>query len=409
MKKVLALVLAVIMVCTMAMAVKVEGVKPYDEEVITFADDKTIMNLEPGAQIVFDVEDFYNSTLTRGVTAPYTDTAGKFVPEKNFVDIAFGAGADLVASKGWVKVADGSYKYVITLKDNANKLLDNTADLVIDKITASVYGSSNQNVWKYATTDGYKYVTSAEDSIVYGLLTFVKTSGATGTSKVALTSGNVWLSKFDVGYTPNVWKLNEKYANTTIVDLDSNTYAGKIVMQEGNTKDGKTMTKGILDLSASESGNPVAFGVYVNVKVGDSFFASNNPYSSFSGSKAETKLHRNIADNDATVKFIYDDYSITMPATIELDNAEGYKLYAVDTTTGNVTLIPTTTDAKGITTAKVTSVGYMVLVKGELTATATTTPGTTTNPGTGANDVVGVAAALAVVALVSGAAISLKK
>lgn len=30
MKKVLALVLAVIMVCTMAFAVKVEGVKPYD-------------------------------------------------------------------------------------------------------------------------------------------------------------------------------------------------------------------------------------------------------------------------------------------------------------------------------------------------------------------------------------------
>ena len=41
-------------------------------------------------------------------------------------------------------------------------------------------------------------------------------------------------------------------------------------------------------------------------------------------------------------------------------------------------------------------------------AAAPTTPGTT-NPGTGANDVVGVAAALAVVALVSGAAISLKK
>ena len=42
-------------------------------------------------------------------------------------------------------------------------------------------------------------------------------------------------------------------------------------------------------------------------------------------------------------------------------------------------------------------------------AAAPTTPGSTTNPGTGANDVVGVAAALAVVALVSGAAISLKK
>ena len=129
------------------------------------------MNLEPGAQIVFDVEDFYNSTLTGGVTAPYTDTAGKFVPEKNFVDIAFGAGADLVASKGWVKIADGSYKYVITLKDNANKLLDNTADLVIDKITASIYGNSNVNTWKYASDDGYRYVASAEESVVYMLLT----------------------------------------------------------------------------------------------------------------------------------------------------------------------------------------------------------------------------------------------
>ena len=47
--------------------------------------------------------------------------------------------------------------------------------------------------------------------------------------------------------------------------------------------------------------------------------------------------------------------------------------------------------------------GYSYLVK----AVGTTT--TTTNPDTGANDVIGVAAALAVVALVSGAAISLKK
>ena len=54
----------------------------------------------------------------------------------------------------------------------------------------------------------------------------------------------------------------------------------------------------------------------------------------------------------------------------------------------------------------------VVITKDTLTTTGTTgtnTNGTTTNPGTGANDVVGVAAALAVVALVSGAAISLKK
>ena len=48
---------------------------------------------------------------------------------------------------------------------------------------------------------------------------------------------------------------------------------------------------------------------------------------------------------------------------------------------------------------------YYLTAATDVTATTTTT----TNPDTGANDVIGVAAALAVVALVSGAAISLKK
>ena len=61
----------------------------------------------------------------------------------------------------------------------------------------------------------------------------------------------------------------------------------------------------------------------------------------------------------------------------------------------------TTTDARDIVKTNGAIPG--------VTASTPTTPGTTTNPGTGANDVVGVAAALAVVALVSGAAISLKK
>ena len=53
--------------------------------------------------------------------------------------------------------------------------------------------------------------------------------------------------------------------------------------------------------------------------------------------------------------------------------------------------------------------GVVILSDKALTTAATAGSGSTTNPGTGANDVVGVAAALAVVALVSGAAISLKK
>ena len=68
----------------------------------------------------------------------------------------------------------------------------------------------------------------------------------------------------------------------------------------------------------------------------------------------------------------------------------------------------------GYWTMTTTNARDMVKANGAIpgVGAAPTTPGTTgntTNPGTGANDVVGVAAALAVVALVSGAAISLKK
>ena len=60
-------------------------------------------------------------------------------------------------------------------------------------------------------------------------------------------------------------------------------------------------------------------------------------------------------------------------------------------------------------TAKEMPITVVTNAKMTTVAGTTTETGTTTNPGTGANDVVGVAAALAVVALVSGAAISLKK
>ena len=70
----------------------------------------------------------------------------------------------------------------------------------------------------------------------------------------------------------------------------------------------------------------------------------------------------------------------------------------------------------GVAFAKVPAYSAVFVYEGALknvtttvSGSTTTETGTTTNPGTGANDVVGVAAALAVVALVSGAAISLKK
>ena len=88
-----------------------------------------------------------------------------------------------------------------------------------------------------------------------------------------------------------------------------------------------------------------------------------------------------------------------------------YKVYAKGVDGKVLSVAATNND--GVLTFNVPAMTTVLVTTETLTTTGTvgttTTPGSTTNPGTGANDVVGVAAALAVVALVSGAAISLKK
>ena len=91
-----------------------------------------------------------------------------------------------------------------------------------------------------------------------------------------------------------------------------------------------------------------------------------------------------------------------------------YRVYAKGADGKVLSVVATTSD--GVMSFTVPAMSYVivtteVLAPSGTASTGTTTPATpgTTNPGTGANDVVGVAAALAVVALVSGAAISLKK
>ena len=93
---------------------------------------------------------------------------------------------------------------------------------------------------------------------------------------------------------------------------------------------------------------------------------------------------------------------------VVVNNAkEGSKLYMV--TSAGLVDLGAKFDDNGVLKATVKVTGPIIMSDKALTAATTTPAGTTTNPGTGANDVVGVAAALAVVALVSGAAISLKK
>ena len=85
-------------------------------------------------------------------------------------------------------------------------------------------------------------------------------------------------------------------------------------------------------------------------------------------------------------------------------------IYAKNFRTGALVKLAVTLD-DGVASFTVPAFSMVASFDGALAGATVETPAgtTTTNPGTGANDVVGVAAALAVVALVSGAAISLKK
>ena len=92
-----------------------------------------------------------------------------------------------------------------------------------------------------------------------------------------------------------------------------------------------------------------------------------------------------------------------------------YRVYAKGADGKVLSVVSTTSD--GVMSFTVPAMSYVIVTTEVLATSGTASTGTTTgstgtsttNPGTGANDVVGVAAALAVVALVSGAAISLKK
>ena len=111
MKKVLALVLAVIMVCTMAMAVDVSTVVP--DTGSTSSVENAFNVVHPGDSIYFTREELNLADSND----PYVDDDGNFVPAKNTVAITFEKGAELVASQGWVKatikgVTD--YYYLVT-------------------------------------------------------------------------------------------------------------------------------------------------------------------------------------------------------------------------------------------------------------------------------------------------------
>ena len=377
MKKVLALVLAVIMVCTMAMAIQVGG-KPGSTP--GAGDDLYLVN--PGTAIAITQTDLDNWHISY-----LTDEDGNLVPQikendkvikKSTVNVSFGTGAALVASQGWVNTEDG-WQYQILLKENDAMKLDGKVDLSFSQISYKNTGELKAQVLKFDDAD--KTAGTKDDKIL-----------------------------FDVGYA--------------VVE---------VALDEDDVIDFNTLTDLVPDYDVLQAGG-IARGVIVKVLKGDSETGSGHCIMPNTGSASWEGVIPVRAGETIFVSFAFDkDWTdkeedkfddvvgiegcnpTAKPASVKVGDytllgwSKTTNIYAKNYRTGALVKLAVTLD-DGVASFTVPAFSWVASFNGALAgATVETTTETTTNPGTGANDVVGVAAALAVVALVSGAAISLKK
>ena len=396
MKKVLALVLAVIMVCTMAMAVTVGGTT------IATPDDANInasyRPITPGQSIIFDREDLgLNTTFA-------ANKDGTFAPEKNKVEVTFAKGADLIASQGWVKTTDATdpYRYVITTKADDSAVLNDSADIIISKVAVTKYGIAGTTTYYLMDEDANGnniYAYTVNDSLTDKLSVVAKYENPAKydmnliTAKLSET-GCTFYMVFNYGRVSADFVIGTTTPETAIADV---LY---------------TVKKAGVGTDASKNYAAVDGGVKAaySLKAGEKVIFGTVPTFNLTTSLTKS-LQSAIITNDVTVTPVLGGTVVPNKAVkITVNNQkEGAALYMVNTD-GTLTNLGAKFDENGVLTATAKITGAVILADKALTATNVTTgTTTTTNPGTGANDVVGVAAALAVVALVSGAAISLKK
>ena len=375
MKKVLALVLAVVMVCTMAMAITVTNT---DKVVIGGGTASTTptdeyAQLVPGSTLVVKFDTTKVNLYTEG-----TGASEKFVPAKNTVTATFTKGAEWVASQGWVEVKAATtdsitvnghyYEYQIVLKQDFTKTYNkNVCDLSISAITLRADGYDTQSIFAESKTVKCAYgvgYTTADLGVT------VAADGTVTTSPAALASGTI--------YTVKTIDNNGKPVNSATVALAYPAVGAGLVAEM-----------------------PVSVGQKVlYASFGNLFTTADTGYTD--AGIAASGNARGANNFNTPVKVVFNQG--------KENAAKVYNVYAKDLS-GKITKLAATLD-RGVLTFTVPALSYFIVTSDTVTASATqtpTTPGTTTNPGTGANDVVGVAAALAVVALVSGAAISLKK
>ena len=387
MKKVLALVLAVVMVCTMAMAVSVGTATGYVPSTTPASKAVRMNAIYPGMSLVF--------------TSTELNAAGITKASDYKVEVTFAKGAELIASQGWVETSKGVFVYAINTKENATAVQDDAADIVISAIKVTKLGQKAPVLdAKYTSKNADKEVTYAYAAVAYGEVPANIASGL-GFEKLDDTTTvegtvNKFAFAWDYGYNHDTLKI---YDGQTITVAENTIYTiekGDVTSAEVVTKD---KTNGVEFSFTLKVGEKVSF-----VKLGTLAGLSTD---------ATKALNDNADAKDAKYAAVAALEGAFVPAekpvTIYVDGQkDGAALYLVDAK-GAVKDLGAKFDANKVLTASAKLNGVVILTDKALTTTATTGTGSTTNPGTGANDVVGVAAALAVVALVSGAAISLKK
>ena len=358
MKKVLALVLAVIMVCTMAFAAAGNAVTvvPGGSGSNTYGTVELADKYDANNKYVLELDDAFFKVLDTYLNNPTRDA-------KNFK----------------VEGVAGSFnegKYQIAV-DNTDRALDGKVDMTINTL----------KITSVAKTNTYAEFTAKDGKLVLSKLV----EGGVSKAVAGVFDTEFWAA-YDIGYK-----------TTKLTAGSSFDWATEGWYVTGNEAIETTHVNGNITLK-------------VPAKTAFKFTVANGDPTKISASVIPNGV--NVNTNTVDV----DGFKVTagsLTYKIKGDTNDYYygvdangKLYASGLTfgvtkdingveTGYWTM--TTTNARDMVKAD----GVIPNVGGSTTNTGNT--GTTTNPGTGANDVVGVAAALAVVALVSGAAISLKK
>ena len=353
MKKVLALVLAVMMMATVAFA--------YDIGNNSSAGSESAAIVAPGDQIRIFADNFENAD---GVKLNTLLKNGQFSSENFSVTTKrFDKGSNLVKS---VEFNDDKAAVDVKLNDNYDLRAKETINLVIKEIKISAKKK----------IDGY--------------------NGET------ISKGSKWTydkneADFRIGHVQVELDITE--------DMEVYVDSGDGVSANNGVSRGNSETGHLVKFVKDE----VAYGT-ATINFGDIATATGRVYDKdvvFLQFNEDVDIDTVKKYPDADLSFVTFKGAPTFNSNFELEIYADEDMYIYEIKDGKVAPCNLKWDDDSYAfTGKVRTLGAYVISDTKLSVDATAADG---NPDTGANDVVGIATALAAVALVSAAAVSLKK